>query len=68
MGLYSEEDIKKSKERADKFTQEIKEKQKKDTHDQDIIGWMRFLISAGLTGLGIWIVILIMRALLKYIG
>ena len=68
MGLYSQEDVEKSKRDAEKFTEKIKDKQKKDMQNKAIFGWALFLIYAGGFGIGAWIVILIIKALSKYIS
>ena len=68
MGLYSKADIEKSKEIADKFIEETEEKQKKDTNTKAIVGWVLFFVYGGATGIGIYLIFLVIKALLKYIG
>ena len=65
--LFGKEWVKKEKKRAKQLEEEIKEKKRKDRNTQAIFGWIIFLVYAGLTGVGAYIVYLIIRALLKYI-
>ena len=68
MGLYSKADIEKSKEQADKFIEEVEEKQKKDAKTKSTMDWALFFVYVGFTGISICLVFLVIKALLKYIG
>lgn len=64
----SEKDIKKSIEHADKLTEKIRKKNKKEYNAKAFLGCGLFMVYAGCVGVGIYIVYLVIQALLKYIG
>ena len=68
MDLHTKKDIEDSKGDAKELHKKIRDKLKKDEIKDAIIGWLVFFLFSGLCGVGGWIVILIIKALSKYVS
>ena len=52
----------------DDLTERIRKINEKEKKMKSVMSLVLFLLFSGITGIGVWIVVLLIKALLKYIG